>query len=232
MVGATWLGANNAIREIARELPILRRERTVGVSLSAYVASKAIVLGGITVLQTIMLAALVLARQAGPSQAVVLGSPVVEITVVVALTGLAAMSLGLLISAVAGTAQRATSVLPIVLILQLITSAGVVLPEIVDRPVLREVSLISSAQWGVAGAAVTADLGMLQQSDDRLRGRRIIDAADPAPAVEAMTAPARANPRWAHTPQAWLRAVAALLILIVVPLVATIGVLRRRDPVR
>lgn len=232
MVGATWLGANNAVREIARELPILRRERTVGVSLSAYVGSKAIVLAGLTILQSLVLTGLVLARQGGPTGAVVLGFGPLEVSVIVALTGIAAMAQGLLVSALAGSAQRATSILPILLIVQLITSAGAVLPEIVDRPVLREVSMLSSAQWGVAGAASTVDLNELQQFDERLRDLRTVDAADPLPAVEAITAPPSPNPRWAHTPTAWSTAVACLLALIVLPLTFTVLALRRRDPGR
>ncbi|HEX9505731.1 MAG TPA: ATP-binding cassette domain-containing protein, partial [Acidimicrobiia bacterium] len=43
-MGATWLGASNAAREIVKELPIFRRERAAGLSLSAYIASKAVVL--------------------------------------------------------------------------------------------------------------------------------------------------------------------------------------------
>ncbi|HYF46034.1 MAG TPA: FHA domain-containing protein, partial [Acidimicrobiales bacterium] len=138
LVGATWLGANNAIREIARELPVLRRERAAGLSLSAYVASKAIVLGALTVVQAVVLVALATLRQDGPSDAVVLGWAPGELMVVVALAGLAAMALGLLISALAGSPERATSILPIVLILQLVLGAGVVLPEIVDKPVLNQ----------------------------------------------------------------------------------------------
>ncbi len=232
MVGATWLGANNAVREIARELVILRRERTVGVSLSAYVGSKALVLGAVTTLQAIVLTGFVLVRQGGPTDAVLLGFGPLEVTVIVILAGLAAMAQGLLVSALAGSAQRATSILPVLLILQLITAAGAVLPEVVDRPVLREASLLSSAQWGVAGAASTSDLNELQQFGERLRELRTVDASDPIPVVEAMTASPSPNPRWAHTPGAWLTAVACLLALVVIPLVATTLALRRRDPGR
>src|SRR4029077_9340591 len=40
VLGTTWLGMSNAIREIAKELPIYRRERVTGLSRSAYVTSK------------------------------------------------------------------------------------------------------------------------------------------------------------------------------------------------
>ena len=55
LLGATWLGANNAIREIARERALFERERAVGLSTSAYVLSKAIVLGAITAVQAFVL---------------------------------------------------------------------------------------------------------------------------------------------------------------------------------
>ena len=232
LVGATWLGANNAIREIARELPMLRRERATGLSLSAYVASKAVVLGGLTVLQAVVLVALATARQDGPTDAAVLGWAPGELMVIVALAGTASMALALLISAVAGSPERATSILPVVLILQLILGAGVVLPEIVDKPVLNQLSLVSSTQWGIAGAASTVDLNELQVFDDRLRDLRSVDAADPTPAVEALASAPEANGRWAHDAGAWLTAALLLLVLTVAPLVATALALRRHDPGR
>lgn len=232
LVGATWLGANNAVREIARELPVLRRERAIGVSLSAYVTSKALVLGGLTVLQALVLVALAIARQDGPTSGVVLGWGPGELVVVVALAGVAAMALGLLVSAVAGSPVRATSVLPVLLILQLVLSAGPVLPGVVDQPVLRELSYAASAQWGVAAAAATVDLNGLQQFDDRLRDLRTIDATDPTPALRALTGPAQPESRWAPTLSAWLTSMGALLALTVVPLVGAALALRRFDPGR
>jgi ABC-type multidrug transport system ATPase subunit len=232
LVGATWLGANNAIREIARELPMIRRERTAGLSLSAYVVSKALVLGALTTVQAVMLVALATARQNGPGDAVLLGWGPGELMVVVALAGIAAMALALFISALAGSPERATSVLPVVLILQLVLAAGVVLPEIVDKPVLNQMSLLSSTQWGIAGAASTAGLNELQVFDDRLRDLRTVDANDPERAVDALAAEPAPPSRWAHEGGAWLTAVLALIALTTLPLVGTTLALRRYDPGR
>ena len=66
VLGVTWLGMSNAVREIAKELPIFRRERAAGLSISAYVASKATILGAITILQSAVLVALATADQGGP----------------------------------------------------------------------------------------------------------------------------------------------------------------------
>lgn len=230
LLGATWVGANNAIREIARELPVLRRERAVGLSLSAYVTSKALVLAGLTIVQSVVLVAIASARQRGPDSAVVLGWPLGELMAVVALAGIASMAFALAISAVAGTAERASAVLPMLLILHLVLSAGVVLPEIGDRPVLRELGTLSSAQWGVAAAASTADLNELQLFDERLRDLRTVDVMDPAPAVALLTSDAPTDQRWAHTPAAWRNAMVALMVLTVVPLVGAVLALHRQGP--
>ena len=97
---------------------------------------------------------------------------------------------------------------------------------------LREAAVVSSAQWGVAGAASTTDINQLQIFDDRLRELRTVDSEDPGPAVEVLTKEAQPEERWEHTSQAWLTSVLALLALIMLPLVATTYVLRRFDPGR
>ena len=51
-LGATWLGTSNSIREIVKEQPIYRRERAIGLSTSAYLASKMLLLAPLTLLQT------------------------------------------------------------------------------------------------------------------------------------------------------------------------------------
>ncbi len=227
LLGATWLGANNAIRELARERTLIARELAVGIPASAQVTAKALVLGGLTAAQAVVLVAIASARQGGPTDAVVLGWPLGELALVVALTGIASMALALLVSAVVSSPDQATTLLPIVLILQFVLSAGGVLPELVDKPVLREMSAASSAQWGFAGAASTTDLNGLQEFTDQLRDLRVVDAADPKSAIDALSEPARPEGRWAAERSSWLTAVGWLVALTVLPLLAAIFALRR-----
>ncbi|HUW04115.1 MAG TPA: FHA domain-containing protein [Acidimicrobiales bacterium] len=227
LLGATWLGANNAIRELARERTLIARELAVGIPASAQVTAKALVLGGLTAAQAVVLVAIASARQGGPTDAVVLGWPLGELALVVALTGIASMALALLVSAVVSSPDQATTLLPIVLILQFVLSAGGVLPELVDKPVLREMSAASSAQWGFAGAASTTDLNGLQEFTDQLRDLRVVDAADPKAAIEALSEPARPEGRWAAERSSWLTAVGWLIALTVLPLLAAVFALRR-----
>jgi len=118
VIGATWLGMLNAIREIVKELPIYQRERSVGLSISAYLASKVTVLSVFTIFQAIVVVGIGVARQkvfeydprSGAQLAHATGSflmsPKPELIIDIALTGLAAMALGLMVSAFARTSGQ------------------------------------------------------------------------------------------------------------------------------
>jgi hypothetical protein len=105
VLGATYLGASNSIREIVKEKPILTRERAIGLSPSAYILSKALLLGLLTIAQSAVLVFLGIVRQGGPGDGSVMSSGQLELFFVVSSAGLAAMALGLFISAAASTAN-------------------------------------------------------------------------------------------------------------------------------
>src|SRR5438094_331763 len=94
-IGMTMLGLTNSLREIVRELPVFKRERSVGLTTSAYVLSKMTVLGLIVVYQAVVYMAISTANQHGPPDAVVLGWPLAELVVAGALIGVAAVAIGL-----------------------------------------------------------------------------------------------------------------------------------------
>ena len=64
VLGCTWLGGSNAAREIVKERPLLQRERASGLSVSAYLVSKVLVLGTITAVQAVVLTAIAVSRSA------------------------------------------------------------------------------------------------------------------------------------------------------------------------
>ncbi|MBI2169490.1 MAG: FHA domain-containing protein [Actinobacteria bacterium] len=230
IVGATYLGAANAIREIVKELPILRRERAVGVSLSAYVTSKALLLGILTAAQAMVFTVVTTARQDGPADALVLGSPLLELAVVVALTGVAAMALGLLISALAPTVDRAMTLLPVVLILQLTLASGGLFPELVDKPVLKQATYAAGPQWGFTAAAATVDLNRLQPLNTASQEIPAIDVKEPEKIIDGIAAAKVGDPLLAHEARRWWTAVLALVALSAAGLVAASIALRRHDP--
>jgi hypothetical protein len=200
----TLTGLLNSIREIVKEFPIYQRERFVGLSIRAYILSKLGVLAPLTVLQAVVLVVVGLARQPVHGTASALGSPELELIVDVALAGLAAMSLGLLVSAMMRSADKAISVLILIVVGQLIMS--IPLLQISDKPVLGQLSWLSSAKWGVDAVGSTVNLN---------RWQNVLGVPDPA---------------WTHTASTWFGDVGMLVLLTAVALVGTAWLLRRRDP--
>ncbi len=229
VLGVTELGAFNTIRDIVDELPLYRRERAVGLSISAYVASKTVVFGVITIVQAVILTTLSLARQNGPEEAVLLGWPFGEMLIVLILAGLAAMALGLLVSAAVDTVDRAMTFLPIIFILMMVLAAGGIFPSFASKPVIRQASFFASSHWGFAGVAATVDLNNLNMVGTVATEVPVVDLTDPAPLIEAITNPRGGQMRFSHTVGAWLAANAALLTITIWLLIATGLVLRRHD---
>ena len=228
VLGVSWLGMSNAVREIAKELPVFRRERAAGVSIVAYLASKVAVLGTVTVLQAVVLVALATVAQDGPARAVLLGWPLGEVMAIGALTGIAAMAIGLLISAWVKTTDRATTVLPIALVFLLVLALGGVFPRVGDKPVLKQLGYAASTRWGFAGMASTSDLNDLQAVTGVLTRTPSVNVDDPDALFQAFRRRYRGDARWDHSRSAWLSDAGALIGLSLAALGAA-GLVLRRD---
>ena len=230
VLGATWVGASNAIREVVKERAILSRERAVGLSVSAYVLSKFAVLGAITAVQATVLVAIATARQGGPSEGSFFGSPTVELIAAAVLAGLAAMALALFISSAARTVDRAMTVLPVVLIVQMLLAMGGLFPDIVDKPVLKQASYVASTQWAFSATASTVDLDRLQSVDRLARDLPTVRLDDPTPVLRALSEPGETERQWRHDWPTWLANAGALMALTLAGVVASMLALVRRRP--
>jgi len=229
LVAATWIGASNAVREIVRELPILQRERAAGLRVVPYIASKVAVLGAVTVVQCTVMALIALARSGSHDQGSLLPSPVPELVIAAVLAGIAGMALGLLISALVATADQALTILPVVLLLELLLAMGGLFPDVVDKPVLRQLSNAASTQWSFAAAASSVDLGRMQALDSVGRDAPTIRLDDPITKFESLATSLQEPSSWQHEPSAWLEDVGAVLLISTLSLVgAGVAVSRRR----
>jgi ABC-type multidrug transport system ATPase subunit len=229
-LGMTWLGASNAIREIVREQPIFLRERAVGLFVSAYVASKVVVLGALTIAQACILVPIALARQSPPSGGSFFPNGMLELVVAGALAGLAAMSLALVISSLSHTADRAMTVLPVVLIVQMLLAMGGVFPDLTDKPVLEQASYLAGAQWAFSASASTVDLDHLMSIDRVARSYPEVRIDNPGPALAKLTDDKIVDRLWRHDWKTWGLSAGALLLLTAAGVVATGLILRRRRP--
>ena len=211
-VSACYLGAGNAIREIVKELPVYLRERAVGLSISAYIASKVAVLSVITIVQASVLVLIGTARQGNPPDASLLGSWRLEMCAGIALCGLASMGLALMISAMVRNGDKAVTLLPLILVPQLVLTSPQL--SIYDKPGLGQVADVASAQWGYAIFASTVDTNQLVADSQVTPGPAQFDSRG----------------RYNHDPRTWLTDAAWLTGLTLVPLIVTAMLLRRRDP--
>lgn len=158
LVTATlWFGINNAAREITRESTIIRHERLSGLRISAYLGSKIILLGTLSLLQTVLLVAgLGLGLQLPQTPGLLL--PLVpEIFVTLLLTSLAGMALGLLISVVAVTPDQAIRIVPVVLVLHMLF-AGQIFP--LHTWLTQQSSWFAVSRWTIDGLGSSINLNL------------------------------------------------------------------------
>jgi ABC transport system ATP-binding/permease protein len=129
-VATLWFGSSNSAQEIIRELPIYRRERLVGLSRSSYLASKLLWLGGLTVIQSLLLYATVAVIRLGTHGAVqwqVIG---------LILLAFASTGIGLAVSAFARSVIQAVMLVPLFLIPQIVFSGFSPPAHDMSQPVL------------------------------------------------------------------------------------------------
>ncbi|WP_354643979.1 FHA domain-containing protein [Kitasatospora camelliae] len=160
-VGGVLTGAANAVRELVKERVIYQRERAVGLSRSAYLCSKIIVLGTITVVQAVVLTmvALVGVQLGPPGSSGVYLSRLLEITLAVALLSVSAMMLGLLISALVKKEEVTMPLLVLVAIVQVVFCGALL--ELDHAPVLNQLSWLVPSRWALGAMAATVNLNDL-----------------------------------------------------------------------
>ncbi|MCI0614791.1 ABC transporter permease, partial [bacterium] len=108
-LAAIWFGCNNSAREICKEIPLYKRERMVNLAIVPYLNSKFVVLAVLVALQCLALALLT------PDHFFQAYWPLV-------LCGVAGVSLGLLISSIVNSPDKAIALVPILLIPQVLFS--------------------------------------------------------------------------------------------------------------
>ncbi len=113
---AMWLGANNAIREIVSEASVYARERLVNLKIPSYVLSKFTILSAIGLIQVFLFVAILTFFERFEVV------DFVKVTAILYLTLLAGASIGLFFSALVKSTEKAMSVLPLILIPQLLLS--------------------------------------------------------------------------------------------------------------
>jgi ABC-type multidrug transport system ATPase subunit/ABC-type multidrug transport system permease subunit len=206
-VGAVLTGAANAVRELVKERVIYRRERAVGLSRSAYLMSKVVVLGTITVLQAVVLTLVGLlgVDLNAPGGEGVLLPPLAEIIVAVALLAFTAMMLGLLVSALVRKEEVTMPLLVLLAIVQVVFCGALL--KLDGVPGLEQLAWLVPSRWALGAMAGTVDLARLVPGE--LTG----------------------DPLFRHSAGVWLLDIGMLIVLSVVFGYVVSRLLRRQEPV-
>jgi ABC transport system ATP-binding/permease protein len=196
-VSAIWLGASNAAREITKEQAIYKRERLVNLGVLPYVGSKVAVLSALCLLQTlVMLGVFALGVPLGGTS----WQAFPELLGAIYLTALAGLSMGLLVSAVAGNSDQAMAIVPMLLIPQLMFAGAQVPIRHMLLPA-RWASQIAMSRWSLE---LTGNItGLASRFDSQF-----------PPAISSAYQPAFEISTWTH----WV----ALAMFVIVLLAATV----------
>ncbi|CAB4911916.1 unannotated protein [freshwater metagenome] len=160
VIGAVWLGLIAACREIARERDALLREAAVGVRLDAYLVSKCAVIFPLVAFQTALLIVPVALLQPPDGSFSDYGG-VLAVSIVAAW---GAVAIGLLVSVLVQNAGQATTVLPLVVIPQLLLAGALIPPSQMIAPI-KALSDVTLARWALSGIGNALDLGPGISSD-------------------------------------------------------------------
>jgi len=156
-VGAVLSGTANAIWEIVKERTIYSRERSAGLSAGAYLVSKLVILGIMSGLQAVILVLVGLTGRPLPRQGTILPHlPLVELMLAMFVLGVASMVLGLFLSSLVDTSDKAMPLLVVVVMFQVVLSGGIF--PLHGKVGLEEVSWFSPSRWGYAATAATTNL--------------------------------------------------------------------------
>ena len=158
MSAGIWMGLFNTIQEIYKERVILKREYMANLKLPIYMLSKYIVQSVIAAIQAVILVAVFVLMKGKPNcSGVILESAVVEMMVTIFVTVFASAAFGLLISAISKNGDRAMTIAPFVLIIQLLFS-GILFS--LDG-VTEKISYVTFSRWSMEALGSTNNLNEL-----------------------------------------------------------------------
>ncbi|MGA5553508.1 FHA domain-containing protein [Streptomyces lavendulocolor] len=208
-VGACFAGAANSVRELIKERVIYERERATGLSRSAYLMSKVIVLGLITILQGAIIGGIGFGMRKVPDEGLLFGSSLVrlELSLPIMALGFTSMMFGLIISSLVKTAEKTMPLLVMFAIIQVVFTGC--LFTLHGQVGVNEFSYLMPSRWAVAAAGTTADLNRLFPNQDD---------------------PTETDPLWDHEVGQWMVDMGALLALGAICGVIVARLLRRHEP--
>lgn len=192
VMSAILSGTALSIREFIKERDIYERERMVGLSPTAYLLSKVLVLSVISIFQSLLVVLVGLLGVKMPSSGVVIPGPaIIEVFIALAVLCVTSMLIGLAISTLVTKGDQTMPILVGVTMVQVALSGGL-FP--LTGP-LGSVALIAPSRWGLGALASTINLNVIQSTVHQGPNGLKPDAL------------------WTHDAAHWLTGLAAMIII-------------------
>ena len=191
--------------DLVSDFPVLHREHRTGVILPAVMLSKWLIYAVVAAIQAALMTGVFVWLRPGPAYSNALPPPgaSVELFCDLAALTITAMSLGLLVSALASKLEQAVALVTLTSITQIALNWVTVRLS----PGLNAIAMLFPDRWGLAAAASSVDLNRI-----------------------SMPPPRQANALWQHTSGQWATDLIALAVLATVYVLLATLVLRRRFP--
>nr|WP_202539144.1 FHA domain-containing protein [Streptomyces sp. SID8379] len=207
-VGMCFSAAANSVRELIKERVIYERERATGLSRSAYLMSKVIVLGVITAIQGVIICAIAFTPRELPEEGLLM-PPAAELCISIIALGFTSMMFGLVISSLVKTSEKTMPLLVMFAIVQVVFTG--VLFQIYGSIGLEQFAWLMPSRWAIGAAGATLDLS------------HVMPPWDPKK-------PDDLDPLWEHSVAQWGIDLTVLIVLGIICGFLVARLLRRHEP--
>ena len=219
-----WNGMFNSIQVVCKERSIIKREHRTGLHISSYLASHMIYQAVICLLQVII--SIGIFRLFGmffPKTGLVTGSFGVDLGLTMFLVTYAADMMALMVSCIAHTTTTAMTIMPFLLVVQLVFAGGV-FP--LERQMAQKISHFTISHWGIEAVNIAADyngqksiiltqaIDMMKDSDDEMMEKihDVLKIKEVEEKLQTYTAGKLQDPDFAYTKGNLLSAWLTLLV--------------------
>lgn len=166
VLAAVFMGSATAVQELVKERVIYERERSTGLSPSAYVLSKFLVLAVISGLQGTVFIVIALAGRPLPEDDLVEAGSFLPILLTVVLLSILAVAIGLSLSSFANSTEVTMPFLVVTTMAQVVFSGAV---PLVSMTILDIVKWVNPSYWAMSSLGSLTNLNELSGLDTENR---------------------------------------------------------------
>jgi ABC-type multidrug transport system ATPase subunit/pSer/pThr/pTyr-binding forkhead associated (FHA) protein len=162
VLAAVFMGSATAVQELVKERVIYERERSTGLSPSAYLLSKFMVLAVISGLQGTVFIAIALVGRPLPDEDLVNIGSMLSILSAVVLLSILAVAIGLFLSSIANSTEVTMPFLVVATMAQVVFSGAV---PLVSMTILDIAKWLNPSYWAMSALGAMTDLNSLSGLD-------------------------------------------------------------------